>query len=281
MAYEIQLRHDTAANWTSANPTLAQGEAGYETDTAKMKIGDGSTAWTSLPYFTPGGSPLTTKGDVYGYSTTNARIPVGTDGQVLTADSTQTLGLKWAAASGSSPLTTKGDVYTYSTTNARLAVGSNGQVLTAASGATTGNDWEYPPGHAFDYVQITASVTGITGTTEGTASTCITGNSVSYDGSTEVCVEAWAPGIYNGSSGHWTFPLLLIDTTVIGRAVWVTNTSSTFSVAAPYLKVFYTPSAGSHQFILKAFVDAGSGQWNAGAGGTGNYLPSFLRVTKA
>lgn len=41
-------------------------------------------------------SPLTTKGDVWGYSSTNARIPVGTDTQVLTADSTQTLGLKWA-----------------------------------------------------------------------------------------------------------------------------------------------------------------------------------------
>lgn len=44
-------------------------------------------------------SPLTTKGDVLGYSTVNARVPVGTDGQVLTADSAQTLGVKWATAS--------------------------------------------------------------------------------------------------------------------------------------------------------------------------------------
>jgi hypothetical protein len=47
-------------------------------------------------------SPLTTKGDVWGYSTTNARIPVGTDGQVLTADSAQVLGVKWATPSGGS-----------------------------------------------------------------------------------------------------------------------------------------------------------------------------------
>ena len=40
-------------------------------------------------------SPLTTKGDIYGYSSTNARVPVGTNGQVLVADSTQTLGVKW------------------------------------------------------------------------------------------------------------------------------------------------------------------------------------------
>jgi hypothetical protein len=47
---KIQIRRDTAANWTSANPTPAQGEFCFETDTKKLKIGDGSTAWTSLEY---------------------------------------------------------------------------------------------------------------------------------------------------------------------------------------------------------------------------------------
>jgi hypothetical protein len=47
-------------------------------------------------------SPLTTKGDIYGFSTLNARIPIGTNNQVLTADSAEALGLKWATpASGS------------------------------------------------------------------------------------------------------------------------------------------------------------------------------------
>ena len=48
MAIQIQLRRDTAANWTSNNPTLAEGEIGVETDTTIFKIGDGSTAWNSL-----------------------------------------------------------------------------------------------------------------------------------------------------------------------------------------------------------------------------------------
>ena len=50
MAVKIQLRRDTAANWTAANTVLALGEPGVETDTLKLKVGDGITAWTSLAY---------------------------------------------------------------------------------------------------------------------------------------------------------------------------------------------------------------------------------------
>lgn len=52
----IQARRDTAANWTSTNPTLAAGEVGFETDTGKFKYGNGSTAWTSLSYANGGGA---------------------------------------------------------------------------------------------------------------------------------------------------------------------------------------------------------------------------------
>ena len=50
MSTTLQFRRDTAANWTTNNPTLAQGEVGLETDTLAYKIGDGATAWTSLNY---------------------------------------------------------------------------------------------------------------------------------------------------------------------------------------------------------------------------------------
>ena len=43
-------RRDTASNWTSNNTVLLAGEFGYETDTKKFKIGDGTTAWQSLDY---------------------------------------------------------------------------------------------------------------------------------------------------------------------------------------------------------------------------------------
>lgn len=50
MASIIQIRRDTASNWTETDPVLAQGEIGYEIDTAKIKIGDGEKPWTELPY---------------------------------------------------------------------------------------------------------------------------------------------------------------------------------------------------------------------------------------
>jgi len=59
MADLIQIRRDTAANWTSANPTLAQGELGIETDTSKVKVGDASTTWTGLSYLIDVGGYLT------------------------------------------------------------------------------------------------------------------------------------------------------------------------------------------------------------------------------
>ena len=67
MADLIQIRRDTAANWTSANPTLAQGELGAETDTSKIKIGDGSTVWNSLGY-------LVDTGGYAAYSDTTANF---------------------------------------------------------------------------------------------------------------------------------------------------------------------------------------------------------------
>lgn len=56
---KIQLRRDTAANWTTNNPTPASGEPCFETDTGKFKIGDGVTAYNNLPYQGDSGSAPT------------------------------------------------------------------------------------------------------------------------------------------------------------------------------------------------------------------------------
>jgi hypothetical protein len=51
VATKIQLRRGTASEWTAANPTLSAGELGFETNTGKFKIGNGSSLWNALDYF--------------------------------------------------------------------------------------------------------------------------------------------------------------------------------------------------------------------------------------
>ena len=50
MATKIQLRRDTQTNWFNVNPVLSDGELGFETDTLKFKMGDGTTNWNGLSY---------------------------------------------------------------------------------------------------------------------------------------------------------------------------------------------------------------------------------------
>jgi len=50
----LRMRGGTAAEWTAANPVLLLREFGIETDTRRLKMGDGTTAWASLPYFLAG-----------------------------------------------------------------------------------------------------------------------------------------------------------------------------------------------------------------------------------
>lgn len=86
-------------------------------DATKFLKGDGTWA-------TPSGSasPLTTKGDVYTFSTVDARLGVGTNGQVLTADSAETTGLKWSNPAGGGDALTASPLSQFaSTTSAQLA----------------------------------------------------------------------------------------------------------------------------------------------------------------
>jgi len=81
----------TARDAALTGAILVEGLVTY-TPATKMMYYNGS-AWVAVA---GAASPLTTKGDVYGFDTAGARIPIGSNNQVLTADSTQALGLKWA-----------------------------------------------------------------------------------------------------------------------------------------------------------------------------------------
>jgi hypothetical protein len=101
----FKLRNDTAANWTATNPVLLQGEIGVETDNRRYKIGDGTTAWSSLSYYIEGvlargqaskttsGTIAITSADTYQSTGLTATFDSATDYQVVLGTS-DTFGLK-------------------------------------------------------------------------------------------------------------------------------------------------------------------------------------------
>lgn len=106
----VMVFADAAAR-TTAITSPQEGMISYLKDTNATQYYSGS-AWVSVG----GGSPLTTKGDLYTYSTTDARLGVGTNGQILTADSTAATGIKWASAASASPASANNYVSTTQTT---------------------------------------------------------------------------------------------------------------------------------------------------------------------
>jgi hypothetical protein len=91
---------DSAAR-AAAITSPQEGQTTYLKDTDVIQVYSGS-AWVTK---SGGSSPLTTKGDLYTYSTTDARLGVGANDTVLTADSTAATGLKWAAAASGGGMT--------------------------------------------------------------------------------------------------------------------------------------------------------------------------------
>lgn len=71
----IQVKRGLAASWTSANPILAAGEIGLETDTGRIKIGTGLATWTALGYYLSAAD----KGQVNGIASLDGtgRVPAG------------------------------------------------------------------------------------------------------------------------------------------------------------------------------------------------------------
>ena len=91
MAGQGQFKRGTAARWTAVNPILAAGELGLETDTNKMKFGDGASHWSSLPYANIGntGPQGSTGATGTGLSrTTSTTINFGVEDTYVTKDIT-------------------------------------------------------------------------------------------------------------------------------------------------------------------------------------------------
>ena len=80
---QIKLRRDTSAAFASSNPILGNGEPAYETDTKKLKIGDGTTAYTQLEYFSAGGGGSTNISATLPLKIVDGVISLEVDGQTI------------------------------------------------------------------------------------------------------------------------------------------------------------------------------------------------------
>jgi len=152
MAVQILLRRGLAADWTSANPTLGAGELGFETDTKKFKIGDGTTAWNSITAYVAGPESLRLQDllDVAGTAPSTGQV-LKWNGTAWApaADATggggtgATYAISAETVSGGANLTLTGS--DSSTDSVKLAAGSNvtitrtdADTITIASTATSG-----------------------------------------------------------------------------------------------------------------------------------------------
>jgi len=148
--------------------------------------------------------------------------------------------------------------------------------------AGTPGTWVSPGGGAqgteIGYDQITAPVT-IVSTTEATGTTIITCGSHTFDGA-PVMAEFFAPSAYIVGSSAENFISLFEGATQIGRLVDLFVGGS--SVVTPLVgKLRFTPSAGIHTYTVTGYYSAVIGaNIRAGAGGTGAYVPAYVRFTK-
>jgi len=175
---QIQVRRGTASQWTATNPVLAAGEWGYESDTNKAKIGNGSSAWNSLSYFGGTGtvSSITAGTGLSGgtiTSTGTIAIDTATTVDVSTA---QTLTNKTLTAPvinlSLNPQT--GTTYTF-------ALSDNGKLVTASNAGAqtysipTNGTTAFPIGTQINIIGIGAGEVTIQAASSGTTTVASTG----------------------------------------------------------------------------------------------------------
>ena len=199
---QIQVRRGTASQWTSANTTLASGEWGFESDTGKVKIGDGSTAWNSLGYTGAGSVTSITAGTGLSGGTITATGTIAIDTATTVDVSTaQTLTNKiLTTPTLTSPLINLG-INTQTGTTFTPALDDNGKLVTLnnASAITvsipTNASVAFPTGAQINFAWITgAGQPTIEAASSGTTTILSTGGATTAPklriaNSTATCVK--------------------------------------------------------------------------------------------
>jgi hypothetical protein len=268
-----------AANRDAEITSPQEGQFAYLKDTNVTTYYTGS-AWVGI-----GASPLTTKGDVYTYSTTDARLAVGANDTVLTADSSTATGLKWSSPASTSITWTaryghNTTLYqiAYNGTNLYVGVGSNALLFTSTDGITwTARTSGFGANDIFSvaygnglFVAVGGNGT-ITTSTDGITWTARTSNM----GSNQINHVVYANSIWVavGRGGGGTNTGGIIYST--DGLTW-TRKSQSLTVGDTYAMVSWNGT----NFVIGAnnstnnylYASTPSGTWTAGADGSGGNL---------
>lgn len=208
----------TSGVWTGTTIAIANGGTGQTT---------ASAAFGAL-------SPLTTKGDIVAFSTVNTSLPVGSDGQVLSADSTQTTGLKWIAASGSGTVTSVAATVPAYMTISGSPITTSGTLAFDFASQAANKFFSSPNGSSgtpsFRLI-VAADIPTLNQNTTGSAGTLSPGRNINgtlFDGSANITVTAAAGTLTGTTLASNVVSSSLTSLGTITTGVW---TGTTIAVA--------------------------------------------------
>jgi len=258
MSVLIQFRRDTAANWALANPVLASGEMGIETDTDQFKIGNGATPWNSLPYGGIAGGPGAT-----GATGVGATGATGIQGPVGATGSTGPVGPQGATGStGATGLT--GPTGSTGATGNTGPTGATG--LTGSTGATgdTGPTGATGP-------------TGLTGSTGATGLTGATGDRFSTTSLSSITIGNGSKSLVVGTGLQWIPNQLIIISATSAVQNYMTGVVVSYDAMTGSMSTNILDNYGSGTFTawtVGLYTQVGATGLTGATGSTGPVGPA-------
>ena len=259
MSVLIQFRRDTAAAWTAANPVLASGEMGIETNTNQFKIGDGATPWDDLPYGGIAGGPGAT-GPIGASGATGIQGPIGASGATGSTGPVGPVGATGSTGS-TGPIGATGPVGATGATGSTGSTGPIGSTGSTGPIGSTGSTGATGP-------QGATGSTGPTGATGSTGATGPTGpqgfqgatGASGLDGDRYTTTSTSSSSI---GAGTKSFTVGTGLSFIAGQNVVAANTASNWMSGTV---ISYTPLSGALTFNSTSFngvgTYSGAGAWN-------------------